>query len=122
MLRASIVQSDPQEVQNDVVVVESLDETMTGVWLVETLTSVHVWDLDDRTYTHRPQAAAGGLLRGGAPMPITHIETWPSVGSAFFVRFADPSDLEHSDAYELSSRVLRIHPASERSAVGARSE
>lgn len=91
---------------------DALDDTMSGVWVVETRGSSHIWDLDNMTYTRRPGASSGsgGMLFDGNAMPITRVQAWPRVGESFFVWFDDPDDPDLLEHYRISSTVRRILP------------
>lgn len=90
----------------------ALDDTMSGVWNVETCGSRHIWDLDNMTYTRRPGASSGSeaMLFDGNAMPITRVQAWPKVGESFFVWFDDPDDPDLLEHYRTSSTVRRILP------------
>ena len=93
--------------------VQELNGFTTGVWVVETADSSHIWDLDDMTYTRRPGPSSGadGREFDGNAMPITRVDAWPKVGESFFVWFDDPDDPDRAEHYRTSSTVQNIRPA-----------
>lgn len=93
---------------------QRLTAGMGGVWIVETHGSLHIWDLDEMTYTRRPGPSSGsGSMRfDGNAMPITRVEAWPSIGERSVVWFDDPEDPEQTEHHRISARVTAIRPAS----------
>lgn len=69
-----------------------LNETMTGLWLVTTQGSEHLWDLDAKCYIRNPGPASKsrgipGYFNGTA-LYWSHVEIWPKVGSCFYTIFS----------------------------------
>ena len=90
--------------------VAALAPGMGGCWLVETQGSTHVWDLDAMTYTRMPgpRSRSGSFDYDNQPMPITHVERWPHVGSTSLVFFDDPNEPDRAEHWRRSSHIVSI--------------
>lgn len=100
-----------RDTQLELRTIKSLSPAMRGAWLVRTERSLHLWDLDEMTYTRRPgpsDSGFGGMHWDGRPMPITHVAAWPSLGDNFIVWFDDPEDSDQREHCHSSTAVLTI--------------
>lgn len=79
-----------------------------GRWLVETESgSLHIFDLDKRTYQRRPRAGARRLDCDKSPCEILEIEHWPTVNSPFGIWVAHPKKRDYEISFN-STYVLQI--------------
>lgn len=87
--------------------VTEIGPTHRGRWLVTTLGSRHIWDLDAMTYQRLPGAESGRFAYDETELPILQVDRWPAVGRSSVVWFDDPSSrlLEH---WRVSSTIQRI--------------
>lgn len=89
---------------------ELLDATATGVWLVTTVGSQHLWDFSrspDIYWTRLPGIGSPGLGADGQAHLLTLVEAWPRVGASTLVFFDDPDDFV-MELWRVSSPVVRI--------------
>ena len=84
--------------------VEELTPDMRGVWLVKTVGSQHVWNLDAATYTRLPGEGRAQWDADGRACPILTVGSWPRVGSRFYLHFLGPLGVE----WRYSSTVQHI--------------
>lgn len=79
-----------------------------GVWLVSTLTSRHIWNLDDGTYTRLPGQESKQFPFDGGPHDMTRVERWPRVGDQSLVWFDDPYRPAFTEHYRASAPITSI--------------
>jgi hypothetical protein len=79
---------------------------MTGIWLVKTQGSEHVWDPDRWTYERRPGPGRSKFDGDNEAFPITDVRRWPCVGESFDVVF----DWSLQDQWRISTAVRSIEP------------
>lgn len=88
---------------------DALTSDMTGVWLVTTQGSQHVWDLDAMQYMRipGPHSLAGQFDFDEQYHRMTCVGIWPEVGRVSVIWFDDPDEpfLEH---YRVSSKIASI--------------
>lgn len=90
---------------------ESLDETMTGRWLVATQESEHVWDLDAKTVTQkRGSGSGGGFIGDSEELEVLQVHMWPTVGQASYIVVKIPSSGEFQ--WRQSSTIREIEELS----------
>lgn len=89
-----------------------------GTWLVETMGTRHVWDLDRRRYLRSPgpETHADPMPHDNTFVPITRIDAYPTIGQSSFVWFDDPDDghpggTEHYRRSSTVRRIRRLLPA-----------
>jgi hypothetical protein len=83
----------------------------TGRWLVRSRGTVHVLDLDARTYERRPGPTSQAFPYDNQAVPLTRIEVWPEVGHRMLLWFDDPAQPETLEHYRVCSRIRSISPA-----------
>ncbi|MFZ2237986.1 MAG: hypothetical protein WAV90_00425 [Gordonia amarae] len=88
--------------------VEELTPDSRGRWLVTTMGSRHIFDLDRGNYTRIPGAGRGDFIGDGEPQKIYLIGRWPRLGESFYVEFDDPASPWDRVQTRLSSTVQRI--------------
>ena len=90
--------------------VDALVPEMTGMWLVKTQGSEHIWNLDHSTYTRLPgsRSRSGTFAFDHQPMAITRVERWPRVGFTSLVWYADPTNPLSTEHWRRSSRIVAI--------------
>ena len=87
---------------------ETIDELtgdMTGVWLVKTVGSQHVWNLDAATYTRLPGEGRAQWDADRRACPILTVGSWPRLGGRFYLHFLGPLGVVE---WRLSSSVQHI--------------
>lgn len=72
--------------------VDALTADMGGRWLVITVGSRHVWDLQTLTYQRLPGASRSRFDFDGLVLPIARVGLFPVVGAQSVVYFDDPRD------------------------------
>jgi hypothetical protein len=85
--------------------VTELRPGMGGVWLVKTLSSEHIWDLDRWTYERRPGPGRSQFDGDNEAYPIVDAPCMPKVGESFRVIF-DWSATQ--DQWRISTEVKSI--------------
>lgn len=90
--------------------VSELTSEMSGVWLVTTQGSTHVWDLDAWTYTRRPGRGRGDFVGDGVPQRIWCVGRFPRVGESFYVELDESLTQVQT---RLSTEVVRIERLSD---------
>lgn len=93
--------------------VDVLDATMSGVWLVRSRSSSHVWDLDAGTYERLPDPGSSQFAYDGATLTISRVDRWPAVGDQSVVCFDDPDHphlIEHLRVSSPIRRITRLRP------------
>lgn len=89
---------------------DHLDDSSTGVWLVTTVGSQHVWDFSRAPYifwTRRPGVGSPSLGADGQAHRLTLVEAWPRVGASTLVFFDDPHDFV-MEQWRISSPIVKI--------------
>lgn len=81
-----------------------------GQWLVFTQGSVHLWDLDARTYRRQPGNGRSRFEWDGRTVRITHVGRWPVVGQTSLVWFDDPARPDKVEQWRQSSTIREIRP------------
>lgn len=106
----STEESQPRETAGtgDGVSVDQLTADDTGQWLVTTLGSRHVWDLDAGTYQRIPGATRASFDWDKAVVRLTRVERWPAVGSTSFIWFDDPALPDLVEQWRQSSTIVSI--------------
>lgn len=91
-------------------VITKLGPDDTGVYLVTTQGSQHIWNLDDMTYTRLPglQSKSGSMEFDAIPVKLTRVERWPEVGSTSFIFYDDLYMPDTLEQWRQSSRIDRI--------------
>jgi len=99
--------STERGVQPQTRAVSQLHAGSTGRWLVHSRGSVHVLDLDARTYERRPGPTSQHFTFDNSVVSLTRVALWPEVGGKMAIFFDDPDDhlLEH---WRVSSRIEAI--------------
>ena len=87
--------------------VDQLTPETGGRWIVETRSSVHVWDLEALTYTRLPRTPEAAMAIDATPQPITEVAIWPRVGGASLVLFDEPGDPDQ-EHWHKSGTILAI--------------
>lgn len=87
--------------------VDALQPGMRGRWLISTVRSRHVWDLDAGTYQRMPGEGGKTFDFDGRPVVIGRVGRWPEVGRSFLIFFDDP-DRPWMEQWRLSSPVQSI--------------
>lgn len=92
------------------ITLDKLDAAVSGVWLVISKGSQHMWNLDAMTDTRVPGAArlSGTFALDGRPIPIARVERWPRVGATSLFFFDDPTETARYEHYRQSSRIKSI--------------
>lgn len=85
-----------------------LDPNSTGRWLIHTNKTVHVVDLDARTYERRPGPESKPFPGDNSPMSFTRIDLWPCIGQRMMIWFDDPRAPELFEYFHLTSSVRKI--------------
>lgn len=86
--------------------VTKLTPEHTGRWLITTMGSTHVIDLDARTIARSPRQEAARLDWDRQTEPYVELLIWPEVGEAFAIAFAKTVDPE------LQGRTVRVRTSS----------
>jgi len=91
--------------------VDYLDPSSSGAWLITTMGTRHLWDLDAGLYVRMPTSAsrAGEFDYDGAWMRIRFVERWPRVGQSFFI-WLDAPFPDSAEYWRQSSAVVSIEP------------
>lgn len=88
--------------------VSELGPGATGRWLIASRGSVHVLDLDARTYERRPGPTSQAFDYDNQPVVFTRIELWPKVGGQMLIWFDYPVHPELIEHYRACSRIRSI--------------
>lgn len=90
--------------------VDALTPEITGIWLVKTQGSDHIWNLDHHTYTRLPRShsRSGAFAFDHQPMAITRVERWPRIGSTSLLWYNDPTDPDLTEHWRQSSPIVSI--------------
>lgn len=88
--------------------VTELTPDMTGIWRVTTRDSVHVWNLDNFTWTRQPGVTAPRFPYDAVPLRIWRVHRYPKVGEQAYAEVDDPTDPENTALWRISSVVLKI--------------
>lgn len=90
--------------------VDSLDGSMDGAWLVTTQGSHHLYEIHDGSvlWTRIPGNARDAFVGDAAPHPLTRVARWPAVGDVAFVWFDDPQSPMLVEQWRRSSTIVRI--------------
>lgn len=79
----------------------------TGCWLVTTVGSQHLWDLDAGTYERLPGEGRASFAHDARVVAISRVQQWPAVGSQSVVWFDDPDDAL-IEQWRVSSTIASI--------------
>ena len=99
---------------------DHLDDASTGVWLVTTAGSQHIWDFSRSPYiywTRLPGVGSPNLGADSQAHRLTLVEAWPRIGASTLVFFDDPNDFV-MEQWRISSPVVRIDELVEVSKTG----
>lgn len=89
----------------------------SGVYMVETQGSFHLWNLDEGWYIRNPsriptdQQIVSEALRGfdpefsGTRQPLGSVERYPEVGNTFFVRLPPPQNWHQSSLIKSITKI-----------------
>lgn len=90
--------------------VDALRPGMTGVWVVHTQGSSHVFDLDRMTWRRIPSPSSGfgPQPTDGVEHTITEMRFWPRVGSLFVLWIDDCDSGVTKERWHRSSRIRLI--------------
>lgn len=89
--------------------VEHLDPDATGRWLIVTRSgTVHILDLDARTYQRRPGPTSQRFAHDNTIVALTRVQVWPHVGGRMLIWFDDPHDPDLLEHFRACSRIDRI--------------
>lgn len=88
--------------------VDLLGPADRGRWLVTTVTSQHIWDLDAGTYQRLPGGGQPRFLHDEVVVPIARVERWPAVGATSLVWFDEPAAPLFWEHWRRSSTVVSI--------------
>lgn len=107
--------TEPQQ-RHDGATTELLPDS-TGRWLVFTRNTLHILDLDHRTYERVPSSSSGVFDTDSMVHRLTRVDLWPCVGRRMLVWFDDPTHPHLVERWHATSAVQRIEKA--QSAEGA---
>lgn len=88
--------------------VETLEGRTSGIWLVTTQGSRHLWDLEAMTYTRLPGRSSSSFSYDGEPRRITRVERWPTVDDYSVVFYDDPHSPFTREQWRSSSTIRSI--------------
>lgn len=95
--------------------VEELTPDMTGRWIVQTQGTLHVFDLDARTYERRQHDGLNPMRgdRTVRSLPRDSIIDWPKVGSLFRIVVSVDGYEGYIGSVRTSSLIRSITPEEE---------
>lgn len=87
--------------------VDELGPGTAGRWLVTTVGSRHVWDLDLCTYQRLPGSSRSLFDHDGQVVRIGRIGAYPKVGARSLAYYDDPND-DTVEQFRISSTIRSI--------------
>lgn len=93
--------------------VEKITAESTGIYLVKTQGSTHLWNLDEGWYVRNPtrtDSTYSEVLRGlgglnGTQQPLEKVERYPEVGGTFMVFLPPPHNYHRSSQIRSIERI-----------------
>ncbi len=82
----------------------------SGKWLVTTITTCHLWDLDRLTYQRIPGTNSHAMRYDRQVMRIIRVDWWPIVGRQFLIHIYDPLQPQFTPIHRLSATIVWIDP------------
>lgn len=85
-----------------------------GRWLITTITSRHIWDLDRMTYQRLPGSTGTPMSNDDQEVAITRVAQWPAVGNQSLLFYDSPEAPSLFEEFRLSAiinRIQRIAPS-----------
>lgn len=88
---------------------DELTPQSTGRWLITTEHSLHIWDLDEMTYTRLPKLPeAQPHAHDETVVNIYRVVRWPKVGARPYLWFDDPEHPKNLRDWRINTTVLKI--------------
>lgn len=93
--------------------VDALPAEATGCWVVRTVHTTHLFDLDDTAYTRLPGPGRREMPHDGTWLRLLRFGIRPTVGASFllFVDDPDPAVAAFFEFWRVSSTVVSIEAA-----------
>jgi hypothetical protein len=88
--------------------VESLGPSSHGRWLIHSRGTVHLLDLDARTYRRQPGPTSQSFPYDNQDLELSRVEVWPQVGGRMLLFFDDPEHPDLIEHYRVCSRIQSI--------------
>lgn len=87
---------------------DALTPCHTGEWLVTTLNTCHLWDLDRMTYQRIPGTRSHAMRYDWQVMRIIGVHWWPIVGKQFLIHINAPLQPPLTGTHRFSATIARI--------------